>query len=146
MGTRINALFDHELADPGDRGSALAQLAAALPAVLAVRDYLRTADSGSTHTDLPAWRADVASPLEPRLFHYTGPGSLFLSVTARAARVRTGGRWRGFLTIDPLRRVHLAAFRGIAAALGAGCLAVYADSCQVDDLFWAKRSPRECVD
>jgi hypothetical protein len=146
MGTRINALFDHDLTEPGDRGSVLARLAAALPAALTVREYWRAADPESTHDDPPAWRADPVSPRESGLLHYTGPGSLFLSVTAQAAWVRTGGRWRGFLTIEPLRRAHLAAFRRIAAALGAKRLAVYADSCEVDDLFWDGRPPGECVE
>jgi hypothetical protein len=80
------------------------------------------------------------------LHRYTGPGSLFLTITAQAARVRTGGRWRGFLSIEPLRRVHLAAFRQIARSLGSRCLALYADCDDVDDLFWGGRTQGECIE
>jgi hypothetical protein len=146
MGTRINVLVDHDLTDTRNRGSVMARLATALPAALAVRDYWRLADPRSQRDDLEVWRADPVSPREPCLHCYTGPGSLFLSVTAQAACIHTGGRWRGFLSIEPLRRVHLAAFRQIAGSLGSRCLVFYADSCEVDDLFWGGRSQWECIE
>ena len=33
--------------------------------------------------------------------------------------IRASLRWRGFFSIEPLRRVHLPAFRKVAALLGA---------------------------
>jgi hypothetical protein len=146
MGTRINVLVDHDLTDYLDRGSVLAKLASAIPAALAVRDYWQSADPHYQRDDLMAWQADPVSPRQPFLHHYTGPGSLFLTVTAQAAHIRTGGRWRGFLCIEPLRHVHLAAFRQVAGSLGSGCLAFYADSCKVDDLFWDGRDQRACLE
>jgi hypothetical protein len=104
-----------------------------------------SADPHRQRDDLVVWRVDPVSPREPCLHRYTGPGSLFLTVTAQAACIRTGGRWRGFLSIEPLRRVHLAAFRQIAGSMGSRCLAFYADSCEVDDLFWGGRSQWECI-
>jgi hypothetical protein len=38
---------------------------------------------------------------------------------SRVVNVRASLRWRGFLSIEPLRRVHLPAFRKIAGLLGA---------------------------
>lgn len=146
MGTRINGLLDHDLTDSRDRGSVLARLATVLPAALAVRDYWQSADPNSPRGDPMVWRADPVSPREPCLHRYAGPGSLFLTVTAQAASLRTGGRWRGFLSVQPLRRVHLMAFRQIADSLGARSLALHADSCDVDDLFWGGRSAGECIE
>ena len=146
MGIRINVLLDHDLTDYRDRGSVLARLATALPAALAVRDYWQSADPHGRRDDLVVWQADAALPFEPCLHRYAGPGSLFPSVTAQAACIHTGGRCRGFLSIEPLRRVHLAAFWHIARSLGSRCLAFYADSCEVDDLFWGGRTHWECIE
>ena len=77
------------------------------------------ADPDYKHDDLKTWRADPLSPVDTNRPRYTA-WSLFLTITNQAAKIHTGGRWRGFLTLEPLRRVHLAAFRQIAGALGRG--------------------------
>jgi hypothetical protein len=146
MGTRINVLLDHDLVDFHDQDSVLERLAIAHPAALDVRDYWHKADPNYLPDNLVAWRANPVSPRESKLYRYTGPGSLFLTVTPQAARIRTGGRWRGFLTIEPLRRIHLAAFRQIAGAFCSGCMALYGDSCEIDDLFWGGQSQWECIE
>jgi len=146
MGTRINVLLDHDLTDYLDREAVLARLAAALPATLAVRDYWQSVDPHSPPDNLAAWWAAPVSPRSPDLNRYEAPGSLFLSFTNQAARIHTGGRWRGFLSIEPLRLIYLAAFRQIACVLGSGFLALYADSCEVDDLFWSGSSQGQCIE
>jgi hypothetical protein len=146
MGTRINLLLDHDLADFRNPAEVLARLSPTIRAAEAVRDYWLASDPDGPHDSQSVWEADPQSPREPSLRRFTGPGYLFLSVTASAAHVRTGGRWRGFLAIEPLRRVHLLAFRAIARALGASLLALYADSDEVDDLIWGGRPPWECVE
>lgn len=146
MGTRINLLIDHDLADFRNPAEVLARLSLATRAAGAVRDYWLESDPDGSHDPQPAWEADPVSLRRPGLRRFTGPGSLFLSVTASAARVRTGGRWRGFLAIEPLRRVHLLAFRAIARAMGAGYMALHADSDDVDELFLSGRAPWECVE
>jgi hypothetical protein len=146
MGTRFNALFDHDLPDYRDRELTLARLAPTLPAALAVLDYWKLADPKAPHSDLLYWRPEPESRQMPNLVRYTGPGSLFLTVSQKAARIRGGGRWRGFLTIEHLRRVHLAAIRRIAGAFGAHALALHADCCEVDDFFWGGRSQWDCVE
>jgi hypothetical protein len=145
MGTRINALMDHDLADFRDPAECLARLATATPAGVAVHAYWRAAEPESPHDEPSPWQAEPVTPRSHDLRRFTGPGSLFLTVTAEAARVRTGGRWRGFLAIEPLRRVHLVAFRAIAWTLGAGRMAVYPDSDEIDGLFWDGYTLRECV-
>ena len=146
MGTRINLLLDHDLDDFRSPEEVLARLSPTTRAAEAVRDYWLGSDPDSPHDPLPVWEADPVSPREPGLRRFTGPGCLFLSVTASAARVRTGGRWRGFLAIEPLRRVHLFALGSIARELGAGFMALYADSDEVDGLFWDGRPLWECVE
>jgi len=144
MGTRINALFDHDLADFHDREECLARLAPTAPAASAVDDYWCTVQPERSRDEHARWQAEPVLPRGHDLRRYIGPGGLYLTVTPVAARVRTGGRWRGFLTIEPLRRVHLAAFRAIARALGADRMAVCLDSDEVDDLFWDGGHLRDC--
>ena len=146
MGTRINALFDHNLSDFNDRKECLNRLKPSVLAATEVYEYWLAADPDNPHVETAAWQAEPVSPHGHDLRHYTGPGSLFLTVTEVAARVRTGGRWRGFVSIEPLRRVHLAAFHVIARALGALRMAVYLDSDAVDEIFWDGRPLRDCVD
>lgn len=146
MGTRINVLFDHDLIEFRDRHTVLERLTPSLPAVLAIRDYWHSTDPHNCQDNLEVWQAHPESPRDSNLHRYTGPGSLFLTLTPKAAHIRTGGRWRGFLTIEPLRGIHLAAFRQIADAFGSSCMTLYADSCEIDDLFWGGRSQRECIE
>lgn len=146
MGTRINVLLDHALTDLHDREMVMKRLADALTAALAIRDYWQKADPRNLQENVKVWQANPVASRDPILYRYTGPGSLFLTVTPAAAPIRTGGRWRGFLSIEPLRRSHLAAFRQIAGAFGSSCMALYADSSEVDDLFWGGQSHWECIE
>lgn len=145
MGTRINALLHHDLIDFRDRESVLARLAPTVAAALAAREYWRSVDPQDLADDLTVWQPDPVNPRLPGRHHFTGPGSLFLTVTATAAHLRTGGRWRGFLSIEPLRRVHLTAFRHIAGCLGSRRMALCADSDEVNDLFWDGGTQADCV-
>ena len=139
-------LLDHNLPDFRDRAALVDRLAPTIPVALAVRDYWISADPDSPHSKLAAWRAEPESPRDKDLYRYTGPGSLFLTVRPQATCIHTGGRWRGFLSIEPLRRVHLAAFRGIAEAFGASSMALYGDSWEVDDLFCGGQSQGTCIE
>jgi hypothetical protein len=136
MGTRINVLLSHDLADHRDREVVLRRLSTTLVSALAVRKYWETTDPSNPHDQLTTWRAHPEAPSGSGLFRYTAPGSLFLTVTRQAAKIRTGGRWEGFVDIEALRRVHVAAFKSLALALGSQCMAFHADSCEVDDEFW----------
>lgn len=144
MGTRVNVLLEHDLADFRDRATVLRRLDVARPALLDVRAYWHAADP-QTHADdhLTEWRAGSC---EQHLCRYTAPGSLFLEIMSRTARLRGGARWRGFLGIEALRHVHLTAFHHLAQALGSHSMAIYADSCDIDDLFWGGATQWECIE
>lgn len=145
MGTRIHVFLKHDLRRFDDPAATVARLEGSLPAALAIRDYWRSIERKSHQTD-ERWEAEPATPGMPNIRDYTGPGSLFLTVTPEAALVSTGGRWRGFLSIEPLRRVHLEGFRAIARALGSPRIAICADSRDdVTDVFLANGSQDACI-
>src|SRR5262245_36204303 len=151
MGTRIHVFLSHDLPQFDDTAATLTRLQAALPATLAVRDYWRLVDPDyppidrwtrprwkRRKTEIMTWEARPISPTEvDRLRRYDAPGSLFLIVTPAAALIFTGGRWRGFLMIEPLRKVHLAAFRALARALHSDRLAICHDRDDLTDAFQA---------
>jgi hypothetical protein len=145
MGTRIHVYLTHNLPRFDDAAATIARLNSALPATFAVRDYWRSVDPETHQTD-ERWEAEPITPRTPNVRRYSGPGSLYLTVTPAAARISTGGRWRGFLSIEPLRRVHLPAFRAIARAMGSAKLALCADSRDdVSDVFLADGSQDDCI-
>lgn len=146
MGTRLNALFDHDLADWRHREAVLARLERTRSEANTVRDYWLAADPNLTHGFLTEWTADPISSIDIVQHRYSGPGSLFVTVTPAVVMIRGGARWRGFLSIGALRIVHLAAIRSIAVAFGASRIAVYSDSCEVNDLVWSGQTFAECVD
>ena len=136
MGTRINVLMNHDIVDDKDQSAVLLRLETALPAALAVGHYWNPAATSAAPEQNNRWIADPVMPYETHWRSYTGPGSLFLKVGPHAAKIRTGGRWRGFLSIPPLYQVHLQAFRAIAQALGASKAVYFADCDDVDDAFY----------
>lgn len=145
MGTRIHVFLSHDLPAFDDPAATLARLDAALPAALAVRDYWDSVDPATFEID--RWAFDEPAVLRPTdERRYDGPGGLWVTVMPRAARIHTAARWRGFLTIEPLRRVHLAAFRAIARALHSPRMAICHDS--LDDVtasFRAGGTQEDCV-
>ncbi len=143
MGMRINVLLDHDIYDYRDQSDVLARLEATTPATLAVRDYWNAASVASQPKSNDRWVADPVVPHERNYRSYTGPGSLFLKVGPHTAKIRTGGRWRGFLSIPPLHQVHLQAFRSIAEALGATQLAYFPDDDDLYDVFYGGGSLSE---
>lgn len=136
MGTRINVMFDHDVTDYQDQAAVLARLAAAAPAALAVHEYWNRAGDTSQSWAEDGWAADPVLRHEREYRSYTGPGGLFLKVGPHAAKIRTAGRWRGFLSIPPLHQVHLRAFRDIARALGATRIAYFPDDDDLYDVFY----------
>ena len=127
MGTRINVVMDNDITAYRDQSAVLARLEPTFSAALAVQNYWNTANAAFKPESEHRWTADPIMPHEQHYRSYTGPGSLFLKVGPHAAKVRTGGRWRDFLSIPPLRDVHLQAFRSIAKALGATQVAYFPD-------------------
>lgn len=133
MGTRIHVAVEHQIAKYRDRIGTPQLLAASIPAALAVADYWRSVDPDFTDEVLSEW---VPFPTNESfgLLYYRGPGGLHIQFGPRVALIMASGRWRGFLTIEPLRRVHLTAFREIARVFGARRMALFPSEGVADDL------------
>lgn len=142
MGVRIHVYLSHDLARWEDSAEALARLAGCLDSAKKVGDYWR---AQGDHEGLDRW---VAEPIIPRLPHqrdYSGPGSLYVAITPRCMRISTGGRWRGLLSIEPLRRVYVAAFRSIADGFGSEWMALCGNVDEVWDVFLEGGSQPDCI-
>jgi hypothetical protein len=148
MGTRINVLFEHRLPDYRNRATIVSLLGPALPAALAVCEYWRQSGSDPSEKDNREWTAleDFHLSQGSVLPRYKGPGSLFISFNRYVVHLRTGGRWRGFLSNEALRRVHMAAFRAIATSFGATDMALYRDDDLVGDAFFDSKPKSECIE
>jgi hypothetical protein len=128
MGTRTNILADHTVPDPLDRAAVLDRLAPALPVAMAVRDFWNTYDPNEARDEDDRWEASPPSPPPYDWYvSYRAPGGLIVYFGSRVVNVRASLRWRGFLSIEPLRHVHLPAFRKIAGLLGASRLVYLPD-------------------
>lgn len=143
MGTRINVIFDHDLADWQDRSLVVQRLNLAISEVCQVEKYWSRVDPHHIPGE-PQWLID--SPISPHHLDYTGPGAIFVSINPTSVRIHTGARWRGFLSIEPLHRVHLAAFRRIVRALGGTEMIVFSDDEDVNNEFWEGRSYSTCLE
>jgi hypothetical protein len=131
----------HALLSWRDTAETLTRLRRTESACREVAEYWRTVENNDQGA--MQWTTDEA---REDCIHYVGPGSLWLDITPCAARIHTGGRWRGFLSIEPLRYVHLAAFRSIAEALRSDTMALSHDSTErVHQIFWSGARQSECV-
>lgn len=141
MGTRIHVFVSHDLPSVDDAASVIEHLDRALPQAMALGAHWEDTVSST------GWLKEPLGHRLPHLHRYAGPGSLWVDLTPAAARISTGGRWRGFLSIEPLRRVHLDAFIAIAAALGSSRMAICHDSTvEPEDAFVEGRSNAEVVE
>jgi hypothetical protein len=120
MGTRTNILADHTVPDPLDRAAVLERLTPALSEAIAVRDFWNAYSPDERRDDSDQWEASPpCPPPHDQYVSYDAPGGFFVYFKGRLANVRATLRWRGFLSIESLRRAHLPAFRTIAERLGA---------------------------
>lgn len=144
MGTRIHVYLSHDLPSI-DEPIILSRLASTLQPALAVQEYWRSV--GPVRQELQQWHAEAAIPALPNQRAFEGPGSLMLTVTKAAARISTGGRWRGFLSIAPLREVHMRAFMSLAMALGSPELVLcHSQRDDVNDIFLNNGSQADGID
>jgi len=123
MGTRISVFLEKDFPLFGDKETVLTRLRQTEATCGEVARYWRNVDP--TTSEVTEWEQWAVLGDYVR---YAGPGSLGLVVARGAARIYTGARWRGFLSIPPLRLVHLEAFRSIGAALGSQSMAITHDS------------------
>lgn len=141
MGTRIDVFFAKDFPLFGDEAATLQRLRRTEPACRRVTEYWRGTGSKGTH--LTEW---VLSEVLADSSHFDGPGSLRVEVRAGAARVRTGGRWRGFLRLPALRAVHLAAFRSIGLAFGSDVMAITHDNSEsLHETFCEGGTLQDCI-
>ena len=124
---------EHQVGNYRDRAATINLLAPTIPAAMAVAEYWRSVDPDDRNTVEDTWTASRPD-FHYDFLQYCAPGSLYIRFGPKLAVISTGGRWRGFLSIEPLRRVHLAAFRSIARVLGAKSLVFFADNGIADDL------------
>lgn len=136
MGTRINVLMPHNLTDWADRDTVLRILSSTLSDAKAVAMYW--IDDASQPLADESWIARPPfPPPETRDYHcYSGPGPLFVAINPYSIHVRTGGRWRGFLSIQPLRTVHIRVFHSIANAFDARIFRCFPDDDIATGAFW----------
>ncbi len=144
MGIRTNVIFDHDLPQWDDRLFVVKPLNGALAAACRVDAYWNR-DNLDYRFESPEWSIEPQLPRCPLYQRYEGPGGLCVSINPKSARINAGGRWRGFLTIEPLRQVHLAAFHKIARALGGREMIIYSDNDFVDGAFWDGRHYAVCL-
>jgi hypothetical protein len=150
MGTRTHAITDHQVPDYRNRDRVVSLLSNSLPAIRAVSDYWRVVQPSGTETN-ENWSAYlIQSPTEDDFLRYDGPGGFSVRFGERVAVVHARCRWRGFLSIEPLRRIHLTAFCSIARLLGATRTVFTHDQGITDDLvpaaIYAGITQDECID
>jgi hypothetical protein len=134
VGTRANILVDHRVPDHLDRAVVIDRLAPTVPATIAVRDYWDSSDPDERRDQSTCWTASPEFPPPHEKFvMYDGPGGFFIRLGSKVAVVRASARWHGFLSIEPLRRAHLPAFRAIARALGASRVVYLGDDDPITD-------------
>src|SRR5262249_51542929 len=135
MTTRAMAILDCNLEH--DPEVICARLDWTLPAVHAVRAYWQRHKPGprriNTGSKRPAAQAKVAAATAAKRWvlssracsesgietlRFRGP-EFGVWIVASHGEILTQCRWKGFMTIDALRRVHLRAFHRIGTVLGA---------------------------
>ena len=126
MSTRTHVIVDHGLQDYLDMRSAVALLAQTLPTTTAIDSYWDSVDPLESKRAPEQWRpAPHHKSVEPV---FTGPGGLLVNFGLHVICIYASARWSGFLTIEPLRTVHLTAFRSIARCVGGTRLLLLPDA------------------
>lgn len=143
MGTRITILFPHELSDWSDRPRLLDILERTLLEARRIATYWPDRESFASDE---TWVAEPAfpPPYTREYSRFSGPGPLFVEVNSRAVCVSTGARWRGFLSIQPLRSVHIQAFHSLMLAFGANSASCFPEDDFVEGAFWDGGNFKQC--
>ena len=126
----------HALADWSDRDTVMQRLSTTLPVARMLAAYW--IDDTTVPIPNDEWIAEPPfPPPETKDYHrYSGPGPLFVDVNPHSVRIRTGRRWRGFLSIQPLRSIHLQAFFTVANAFNANVARCFPDNDFAIEAFW----------
>jgi hypothetical protein len=119
-------------------------LTSVLPAVEAVESYWHGVEPENSTPEPELWKP--AQHYGPDQLDYIGPGGFLISFGQRVVCISASARWSGFLTIEPLRNVHLAAFRSISRSVGGTRLLLLPDA--MDERYHAiseALSQEQCV-
>ena len=144
MSARTNVIVDHRLEDYRDTKAAVALLGQARPAALAVESYWHSVEPENSAVEPEPWRP--AQHHSANQLDYVGPGGFLVSFGQQVLRIYASARWSGFLTIEPLRTVHLAAFRSIAQCVGGTRLLLLPDAMDAGcDVINEALSQEECA-
>lgn len=145
MGTRVDVFLSHDLSRPDDGAETLERLQSAESDLLKLRDFAWPEASVGPRPE-NRWEAQPVGGRLPDLRLYYGP-ALQLMVTPKAAMIGTTYRWSHFLTDDENRRVHLSAFRAIAASFHSAALAICASTHDnvTGPFMQGEYSQRDCV-
>jgi hypothetical protein len=143
--TNILVYYDFRGELPLEVATVSRRLEQSTPACRAVEAYWRQTESKQDPSEVWTFshQEDLYSHNE---LYFAAPGSIYLSVRNRLARVTTGARWRGYLSIPGLHAVHLQAFRMIGVALGSSRMVItndFSDECL--DCFLNGKSLDDCI-
>lgn len=123
MGTRTHGFIDYRPPSevPNAAVAMLRILESTTPACNAVEEYWRALESRSQPNRFDTWGILQKGETDLLMDHwwFAGPGHMSIRFYPKVAQIFAGARWRGFLSIPPLRDVHRAAFESIARAVGA---------------------------
>jgi hypothetical protein len=123
VGTRTRGYIDYRYSDEGvwSPGAILRVLEKTTLACRAVEEYWRENDPHYEPDRFLDWAIFDKGESDQLKDHwwFAGPGHLSIRFCPKVAEIFAGARWRGFLTISPLRGVHRAALLAIARAVGA---------------------------
>ncbi len=119
VGTRTCGFIDYHHSDEvdGHPNAILRILETTTPACRAVEEYWRGNSSDYEPDRFVAWKKGEGKYLKDHLW-FSGPGRISIRFCSNVAEIFASARWRGFITIPPLREVHRAAFLSIARAFG----------------------------
>ena len=121
MGTRTRGFVDYHVADVARRDSLqmLQLLSVTIPACLAVEQYWQANDPFHEPDATDSWGVYQRGGDDVRGWWFVGPGGMGIRFGLRVAEIYAQARWRGFLTIPALRKVHRSAFAAIAQSADA---------------------------
>jgi hypothetical protein len=148
VGTRTRGFADYRLSEDVRREPLrlASLLSASTPPCLAVEQYWRAHDPWHKPDPTDSWSVFRRGGGDPAGWWFEGPGRMGVLFGPSVAEILSGARWRGFLSIPPLRQAHLAAFVAIGRAVGAtGIIFVPDYAEELAEAATAGRSFDECL-
>lgn len=138
MGVQISLLLPHYLADWSARTALLGTLAKILPEAHSIAEYALAENSQEAPADEDAWTIEppFPHPYTREYARFSGPGGLFVDINSHAVCVSPIARWRNFLRVQPLRSIHIRAFKSLLIAFGTNTARCFPEDDIVEGAFW----------